>query len=296
LVTFLDSLNVNCVAPAGQFCGPFIGEVDMSHRSLALGSVAAFALLAGGAFAADLPVRSPAPAPVVYAPVLSWSGFYFGVNAGYAGDKFEYPFSGNIGPAVFSGKPSVTSSGPLFGAQMGYNWQFASRWVLGVEADYQWSNIEGQVNINGAIAGLGAANVTAGSEVKSFGTIRARLGYSWDRALLYVTGGWAYGKVDSGGTLAVTPAGGGGGFAGALSRSTTHNGFVAGAGLEYALTSNLSFKTEYLYVDLGDKNLLTLAVRGANARLDVDTHFHVVRAGLNYRFNWGPSAPVVAAY
>ena len=63
----------------------------MTIRSLALGSIASFALLAGGAFAADLPVRGPAPAPVAYAPVFSWSGVYVGVNAGYAGDKFEYP-------------------------------------------------------------------------------------------------------------------------------------------------------------------------------------------------------------
>jgi outer membrane immunogenic protein len=268
----------------------------MMIRTLALGSVATFALLAGGAFAADLPVRGPAPAPIAYAPVFSWGGVYVGINGGYAGDKFEYPFAGNLGPIAFSGKPSITSSGALFGAQLGYNWQFASKWVLGVEADYQWSNIEGNVNINGAIPGVGALGLTAGSEVKSFGTLRARLGYGWDRALLYVTGGWAYGKVDSGAALALVAGGGGGGFAGALSRGTSHNGWTAGIGIEYALTNNISFKTEYLYVDLGDKNLLTLGGPGAGVRLDVETRFHVVRAGMNYRFNWGSSAPVVAKY
>ncbi len=203
------------VLPAGN-----MGKIDMTIRSLALGSAATFAILTGGAFAADLPVRTAAPAPVVYAPVFSWSGFYVGVNAGYAGDKFEYPYSGTIFGVPYGGKPSITSSGGLFGAQIGYNWQFANRWVLGVEADYQWSAIEGQVNINGAIAGFGAANLTAGSEVTGFGTIRARLGYGWDRALLYVTGGWAYGKVDSSGAVALCPAGGGACFGGGLSRGT----------------------------------------------------------------------------
>lgn len=79
---------------------------------------------------------------------------------------------------------------------------------------------------------LGNAVVTAGSEVTSFGTVRPRLGYGWVRALLYVTGGWAYGKVDSGGAIALTPAGGGAGFAGALARGTSHNGWIAGLGIE----------------------------------------------------------------
>ncbi|MDP2358934.1 MAG: outer membrane beta-barrel protein [Beijerinckiaceae bacterium] len=270
----------------------------MLTRALALGSVTSLALLAGGALAADLPVRAPAPAPV-YAPVFTWTGFYVGVNGGYGGDKFQYPYGGDIFGIAYSGKPSITSSGALFGAQIGYNWQFANRWVIGVEADYQWSNIEGQVNINGAVVGFGNANVTAGSEVTSFGTIRARLGYGWDRALLYVTGGWAYGRVDSAGAVALCPAGGGACFGGGLSRGTTHNGWVAGLGLEYALTNNLSFKTEYLYVDLGDKNLYSAVYPGirSSANLDVETRFHVVRAGLNYRFNWGAvSGPVVAAY
>lgn len=274
----------------------------MNIRSLALGSAASFALLAGGALAADLPVRAPAPAPVYMAPVFTWSGFYVGVNAGYAGDKFEYPFSGEAlgGAVVFGGKPSVTSSGALFGAQIGYNWQFASRWVLGVEADYQWSNIEGRANVNGFIDAFGNsvdAGVRAGSEVTSFGTVRARLGYGWDRALLYVTGGWAHGRVKSSGS-AFVDVNGAPFLDVAASKRTTGNGWTVGAGLEYALTDNLSFKTEYLFVDLGDKTLLAVDTGRVAANLKVDTRFHVVRAGLNYRFGWGSpvGGPVVARY
>ena len=271
----------------------------MRIRTLGLGAVASVALLAGGALAADLPVRAPAPAPVPYVmPVFSWSGFYVGVNGGYAGDKFQYPYGGDIFGIPYGGKPSITSSGGLFGAQIGYNWQFANRWMIGVEADYQWSSIEGEVNINGAIAGFGSAAVRAGSEITSFGTVRGRLGYGWDRALLYVTGGWAHGRVKSGAAVALCPAGGGACFGGGLSARTTHNGWTAGVGLEYALTNNLSFKTEYLYVDFGGKNLYSANYGFATAALDVETRVHVVRAGLNYRFGWGAPAarPVVAAY
>lgn len=278
----------------------------MNIRSLALGSAASVALLAGGALAADLPVRAPAPAPVYMAPIFTWSGFYVGVNAGYAGDKFQYPFSGEVGPvgapiATFGGKGSVTSSGALFGAQIGYNWQFASNWVLGVEADYQWSNIEGRVGINAFIdGGVGGVDVgaTAGSEVTSFGTVRARLGYSWDRALVYVTGGWAHGRVKNNGSAFIDVWPAGPFFAAGASKRTTGNGWTVGAGVEYAFTDNLSFKTEYLYVDLGDKTLLSINDPFVAANLKVDTRFHVVRAGLNYRFGWGSpvGGPVVARY
>ncbi|HEY8580965.1 MAG TPA: porin family protein, partial [Beijerinckiaceae bacterium] len=87
----------------------------MSIRSIALASVAA-AALSTGALAADLPVRGPAPAPVLMAaPIFTWTGFYVGVNAGYAGDKFEYPFSVTPvgGPAVVTGAASLNSSGFL---------------------------------------------------------------------------------------------------------------------------------------------------------------------------------------
>jgi len=294
----------------------------MKTRSLALGSVASIALMISGAFAADLPVRAPAPAPVVFAPIFTWTGFYVGVNAGYAGDKFKYPYSGTVDigrgglmPVTngsydngkgfafdYAGTPSITSSGGLFGAQIGYNWQFNGGFVIGVEADYQWSNIEGKLNINGAIPGLGSASLTAGSEITSFGTVRARLGYGWDRALLYVTGGWAYGRIKSGGSLQLCEDGYDC-WGGALSKRTSANGWTVGAGLEYALTDNLSFKTEYLFVDFGDKTLYAAnydlgKFGSATANLKVDSRIHVVRAGLNYRFWTGGSqvAPVVARY
>lgn len=279
----------------------------MNFRSVTLGSVAAAALFAGSAFAADLPVRAAAPAPVLMAaPIFSWTGFYVGVNAGYAGDKFEYPFSGDVALGredtfAYGGKPSITSSGGVFGGQVGYNWQFANRWVLGLEADYQWANIEGRVNINGFLDPIGDANLSAGSEVTGFGTVRARLGYGWDRALFYVTGGWAYGTVKSSGSISVCGNNNNCLIDGGLSRRTSNSsGWTLGAGLEYALTNNVSFKTEYLYVDLGKKNLYSAVYdfgKGATARLDAETRFHVVRAGLNYRFGWGSAAaPVVARY
>jgi outer membrane immunogenic protein len=258
----------------------------------------ALSLISYNSFAADLPSRvgAPAPVPVFAAAPVSWTGFYVGMNAGYGGDKFEYPFGGAFEQTPYSGKPSVTSGGFLGGAQVGYNLQLANRIVLGVEADYQWSNIEGKVDINGAIAGVGQADINAGSELKYFGTVRARLGYGWDRTLLYVTGGWAFGSVKTGGALSICSETSECFVGGLSEKSNLNSGWTVGAGIEYAIANNVSFKTEYLYVNLGSDTLYSQNYGpGTTAKLDVDSNFHVVRAGLNYRFG-GSAAPVVARY
>ena len=270
----------------------------MSLRHLALGSVAALAMSAAGAMAADLPVRSTAPAPIFVAPIFTWTGFYVGLNAGYAGNQFNYPFNGQIYGEPYSGSANINSSGFLGGAQVGYNWQFGNGFVMGVEADYAWANVEGRVGLGAGILGSGAS-IAAGSELTSLGTVRARLGYGWDRTLLYVTGGWAYGRVES--TIDAGFNGDSDRFG--LARDVNKSGWTLGAGVEYAITNNLSIKTEYMYVDLGDKNLYSRdytygGSTVATARLDVETKVHVVRAGLNYRF-WTPVAtvgPVLARY
>lgn len=258
-------------------------------RKVLLSSVA-IAAFAAPVLAADLPARAPAPAPVYAAPVFSWTGFYVGVNGGYAGDKFRYPFGGDIRGRPYAGKATVNSSGFLGGVTAGYNYQFARNWVVGIEADYDWGNVEGKVGLTAAV-GPFAAGLKAGSQLDNLGTVRARLGYSFDRALVYATGGWAYGQVKSSLTAGIVGVGGIG-----LSKTVDANGWTVGAGIEYALTNNFSLKTEYLYVDLGKDNLYTADYgRLGSARLDVDTRAHIVRAGLNYRFDWG-SAPVVAKY
>ncbi|MDF2117802.1 porin family protein [Roseiarcaceae bacterium H3SJ34-1] len=245
----------------------------MRKVSLALAALLGTTALAA---AADLPSRGYAPAPVYAAPIFTWTGFYIGVNAGYAGDKYEYPFAG----FGIAGSAKLNSSGFIGGGQIGYNYQFAgSAIVVGLEADLQYTNIEGKLSL--AVPPFLA--LTAGSQMDYLGTVRARLGYAFmDRALLYVTGGYAYGKVKS--SININGFG--------LGTSSTNGGWTAGVGLEYALTPNWSFKTEYLYADLGNKNIITVP----GFSLGVKSTAHIVRAGLNYRFNWGAPAAVVAKY
>ncbi|QTL02308.1 porin family protein [Aquabacter sp. L1I39] len=200
------------------------------------------AMVAAPAMAADLakpqsyPVKAQVAAP---APVFSWTGFYIGANAGYA-------WGSGKGAADYYG---VSPDGWFGGGQVGYNYQFQNNMLVGVEADLQGSDISGSAN-----------NVN--SKLDYFGTVRARLGYAYDRFLPYVTGGLAYGKNT------INDFG--------YSDSNTHVGWTVGGGLEYAITNNWTARAEYLYVDLGKKTYDNIGDAGIAAS--------TARVGVNYKF------------
>ncbi|WP_336799442.1 outer membrane protein [Kaistia sp. MMO-174] len=240
-------------------------------RSITMVSVLALGVVA--AHAADL---TEEPVPVAPA-VFNWNGFYVGVHAGAAVGDFKYPFDAYLGgDFTINGELKQSASGAFGGAQIGYNWQFNPNWVLGVEADIAASSYEGKVSAD-VNAGNFSANLSAGTEVEWFGTVRGRIGYAMDNVLLYGTGGFAYGDVKS----SIS-----GNIIGNIDESTsdTEYGWTIGAGLEYGITQNITFKTEYLYVDLGSQTLLDLNDGDFYAHIDSETKFHTLKAGLNYKF------------
>jgi outer membrane immunogenic protein len=267
-------------------------------RALILSSALSVIAL-GGAIAADLPAEKGPPAyEPPPPPPPTWTGFYVGVNGGYGGDRFDYPFGINdpaLPAAGINGAASLTSGGGLAGGQIGFNYQFAgSNFVAGLEADADWTDIRGNLGIN-ATAGGTTLSANAGSELEYLGTVRARFGYAWDNILPYVTGGFAYGEDKSYYNLSATP----GGFAVNGAKYNNHDGWTVGAGLEYKITQNLTFKTEYLYVDLGSRSLLSVPL-GGGAAFNLNEHptANIVRAGFNYLFDFAPppAPPVVAKY
>lgn len=205
------------------------------------------------ATAADIPQRPRihTKAPVVAPLLFDWSGFYLGVNAGWAWSRSEFDFGG-------AGNTGFNGDGWLAGGTLGYNYQ-AGQAVLGLEADLAWADIKGS-----AACAAGTCETTN----KWLGTVRGRLGYAADRFMPYITGGLAYGKVE-----ASVPGTG--------SASETRYGWTVGAGAEYALTRNWSAKAEYLYVDLGKFSCGSACGVTPN---DVGYKAHVVRGGINYRF------------
>lgn len=231
-------------------------------------------VIATAAQAADLAYKAPMARPVAE-QVFSWTGFYLGVNAGIGGDKIDYPF--NFGQGFATGSLGTQSFGGFAGGQVGYNYQFAGGWVAGLEADIQWSNIRSNINANAAITQGPAFALDAGTEIKWFGTVRGRLGYTLTpQTLLYATGGYAYGSETTSASL--TPV-----FATGFSRTANLSGFVVGGGLEYAMSPNLSLKTEYLFYDFGKRNVFDGGTRFPLV-VDNDIQMHTLKAGLNYSF------------
>jgi outer membrane immunogenic protein len=148
-------------------------------KKILLASVALFGF-AGAASAADLPVRAAPPAPIIAAvPVFTWTGFYVGVNAGFGWNtNNESVFVPGVG-LVDSG----SDGGFVGGGQIGYNYQIGS-FVLGAEADIQYADL-GNNNRNDLLfvtPGFVAANNNNNNDW--FGTVRARAGVAFDRALI----------------------------------------------------------------------------------------------------------------
>jgi outer membrane immunogenic protein len=179
-----------------------------------------------------------------YVSVTNWSGPYAGVNLGYGWTSDD----GALSPSGFFG-----------GGQVGYNWQgvlpslgLGNHLVLGVEADLQGADISDS-----------AFGVT--SRVNSFGTIRGRAGYAFDRTLVYFTGGFAFGDVENS-------------FLG----SETQTGYALGGGIEYKFNPSWSVKGEYQFVSLDASDALGAGPLGLT---DSDrSEFHTLRVGLNYHF------------
>lgn len=208
-----------------------------------------------------------APANKMFSPVRasSWTGFYAGVNAGYA---FGDANSALVLPAA-SNPFSSKYDGFIGGAQMGYNWQAGSI-VFGVEAEINYADVSGSRLVPSTTA-------VATNTLEWFGTARGRIGYAFDRVMPYVTGGFAFGKNK----LEVRDAAS---AAGAIDFAT-HRGWALGGGVEVMVRENWSAKVEYLHVDLGNKNTYMVdTIGGAGSFMSSDLKFGLVRGGLNYRF------------
>ena len=204
-------------------------------------------LLAGQAAAADLVLE-----PVAYepAPAEDWTGFYFGLHAGYALANIDYG-----GPTPNDG---WEPSGVFAGVQAGYNWQMDS-FVLGLEGDISYGGA-----VSGAYVVDGVLFVDENYYVASidwFGTGRVRAGYDMGGIMPYVTAGFAFAQVH------VEEPGD--------NEDASHFGFAVGGGVEAKLDENWSVKGEYIYASLGEAdyygNPSTLAA-------------HTFKVGVNFGF------------
>jgi len=243
------------------------------------------ALIATPVLAADLPMKAPAPIGAAW----SWAGWYAGVNLGYGvGDPSvsENSSSPLTGASFLSNSAATNADGIIGGAQIGYNWQSAPNWLVGVEADFQESAQKHTAWFSSA--GFTPTADTVGVDVDWFGTVRGRIGYIVNNSnVWYVTGGYAYGRTE----LALTSTNFQ--FPGIVANGATHktsSGWTIGGGLESRLFGNWTAKLEFLYVDLGtiSGTATAFVAPGTPPSTAIFASAHirdnVFRAGLNYKF------------
>lgn len=243
-------------------------------QKVLLSTVAVLAM-AGSAFAADLPsTKAPPPVYVPPPPVFTWTGFYIGVEGGGDFRNYHDNWTGN----------GIYKDAGLVGGVLGYNWQ-VNQFVFGLEGDaaavlggnraYAYND-----NFGGVVT---VYNNTLNSNYAA--AIRGRLGFAaWERALLYVAGGVAFGDVKVGydnGVLLPT------------SYTTSRTGWTIGAGVDYAFTPNWITRIEYRYVDLGTGGYYNY---GTFVNDGIRVTSNQVLGAVIYKFGGPAAEPVVAKY
>lgn len=241
------------------------------------------------ATAADWPSRIVTKAPAISDPAYHWGGWYLGANAGASWG------SANIGSAFVNGtapiadqqafaasSPQLSRSGFSGGGQIGYNHQ-VNRWLFGVEADADFTGLRRSRSATVPLPSGGA--FTASNAIGSdwMVTLRPRAGYAVDRTLFYLTGGLALTDLNFASSYADAA-----GQTASADVSKVKLGWVAGAGIEHALSQNWSAKVEYLYADFGKENVAAPVAAGAGSAglisQDIGLKSNTLRGGLNYRF------------
>ncbi len=219
---------------------------------------------AGHALAADMPMPAPIPPPI-YLPearAYNWTGFYVGINGGGAFGQSNWT---DANPVLFPATGNFTVDGVLVGGTVGANYQLGNV-VFGVEADGDWSNFSG-TTFNGSCGG----GVGCQTNSNWLATARGRVGYAWDRVLVYGTAGGALANVQAAAGLFPFS-------------SSTQAGWTAGAGIEYAFAPNWTAKVEYLFVDLANASCGTANCGGTTTTVSLNEN--IIRGGVNFKFGW----------
>jgi outer membrane immunogenic protein len=246
----------------------------------------ALTVLAVPALAADLAVKAPAykaPPPI---RVFSWTGCYIGGNVGGVWVHKEWTDHQPLDPFFGRSDGSHDPNSWIAGIQGGCDYQFAGGFVVGIAADYDWSNA------NASNASILFPGFTNSSKVKNLASVTGRIGYAWDRFLGYVKGGGAWERDDH---LFTNLAGTAFGTA-----SVTRSGWTVGVGGEYAFTDWLSGFAEYDYYSFGDRDVTFVCTPGTCGVGNAFTYGiketkSVFKVGLNVRWGGG-YGPVTARY
>lgn len=222
---------------------------------------------AGEAIANGKPPKMPPPPvehPRQYYP-YNWTGFYAGGSLGFGLVNVDHFYDRQNGQNDH-GQVWLDASGYALAAHIGYQYQMPNLFVIGIEGEL------GNLGIDTERIVIKDDDVLR-AKTGLFGTLRARLGYALGRFLPYVTAGFAFVDIEN--------AGGNPANANRfLTISETRPGIAIGAGADYAFSDHLVARLEYLYIDTEKFEVRNLE----NEKMTFDNNFHIVRAGLSYRF------------
>lgn len=262
-------------------------------KNIILSTVSILAL-ATTALAADLPTKK-APPPA--APPPMWTGFYAGLNVGggwgaNGGDSSVWNTDVVNGGITNFRAPNSVGGGVLGGGQVGFNYQLSPMFVVGAEADFQGTTMGSsggsQYGYLTNISTRGLVRSVPGplggdKSIPWFGTVRGRIGVTPIQSLfLYGTAGFAYASIQ---------------YNSGYQQSTTQVGWTAGGGAEWMFMPNWSAKAEYLYANVSGQNSNPWGQTDQQlSNINNNTRWNMVRAGVNYHFNFDNEAPVVAKY
>jgi outer membrane immunogenic protein len=227
------------------------------------GTIAACGLVLAASVASAADMRVARPVAQVYdSPIYNWTGFYAGAFVGGSHGVWSVDFFRNNN----HGSASEGADGAAFGVWGGYNFQLSNHIVVGAEMDLGKSSASQTNNI--------FDNDTSRSEYGMFGSARGRVGYAFDRLLVFGTFGVGFANISNdiqkgrnAGEQIVWD-------------DQFRTGFVVGGGAEYAFTNNLIGRGEYLYTDYGSATLYN----ADGNRAEFKNEMHLLRAGLSYRF------------
>jgi outer membrane immunogenic protein len=261
----------------------------MKNSKLMLSTaVAVCAMLGvGAASAADLAVKAmPYAAPM---PVFSWTGFYVGGNIGGGWSDTNLTNTVSDGAIAWpdlapgQGIGYNNNNGVVGGGQIGVNFQ-SNNWVYGLELLVSAADMKATVRNPYVGPPFSAGDDVFSTKINTLLLATARIGYAWDRSLLYVKGGYAGANVHISVSDNVCP--GNPINCGAGSDSNWRSGFTVGAGVEYAVTNNWIVGVEYDFARLGSASV---NLGDANARYvfnDAERNLNMVLGRVSYKFGW----------
>jgi outer membrane immunogenic protein len=245
--------------------------------TLALAAMA-FAAPARAADMAVPPSYNP-PAAALPPAMYNWTGLYGGGNVGGALLSDSISQATPAGPTIISATQTAHPAGIIGGGQLGANYQF-NAWVVGIEGAWSATNLSGYGIGSAAGGGVGVTQERNTSNPLWLAAVSGRVGYAANDWLFYAKGGGAWMHVQyiqdqiAAGVTTVSQT-----------LNVNRSGFVAGGGIEYGLTENLSARLEYDFYDFGTQTYNQFTATPVNNT----SYLHTLTFGLNYRFTPQPS-------